>query len=199
MRARLAVVVTFLEEDADAKSRAQAWEREFTQIAGIQDGAKQFSGLEGMRRRLLGIVRNGKEAFGARLDAATFMAILVTEYAPPLMATWGQEFPALLKSQDPRVRTVGALLYARGMLYNSQAPEKGAVIPVLINGLKGDSFEERLRSQRGLYFLTSVNAEQVCVDPTDPRPQRTEGIRQWEAWWATNKGKLAREKVGQHY
>jgi hypothetical protein len=199
MRVRLGLVVKFLEEDTRARARAQRWESEFAQIAELQDGARQSSELEAMHQRLRDICNNPKESFGARLDAATFMAIVVTEYAPPLMATWGQDFPGMLKSEDRRVRTVGALLYARGMLYNSQAPEKGAVIPVLINGLKGDSFEERLRSQRGLYFLTSVNAEQVCVDPTDPRPQRTEGIRQWEAWWATNKGKLAREKVGQHY
>ncbi|MGE5850825.1 MAG: hypothetical protein ACM362_11915 [Candidatus Methylomirabilota bacterium] len=199
MLARLMPVVRFLEEDTRARSRVQGWDREFTQIAELQDGARQSAELEGMHRRLLGIVGNRKETFGARLDAATFMAIIVTEYAPPLMAGWGREFPGLLKSEDPRVRTVGALLYARGMLYNSQAPEKGAVIPALITGLRGESFEERLRSQRGLFFLTSLSAEQACADPTDPRPQRAEGIRQWEVWWAANKGKLAREKVAQHY
>jgi hypothetical protein len=199
MRARLVPVVRFLEEDARAKSRVQSWEREFTRIAGIQDGARQSSELEGMHQRLLGIISNPKEAFGARLDAATFMAVLVTEFAPPLMATWGQDFPGFLKSQDPRVRTVGALLYARGMLFNSQAPDKGAVIPVLITGLRGESIEERLRSQRALFFLSSESAEQACVDPTDPRAQRAEGVGQWQAWWAANKGKLAREKVAQHY
>ena len=199
MRARLVPVVRLLEEDARAKPKVQTWENEFTQIAGIQDGARQSSELEDMHQRLLGIINNPKEAFGARLDAATFMAVLVTEFAPPLMATWGLDFPGFLKSQDPRVRTVGAMLYARGMLFTSQAPEKGAVIPALITGLRGESFEERLRSQRALFFLTSVRAEQSCVDPTDPRPQRAEGVGQWQAWWAASKGKLAREKVPQHY
>ena len=199
MRARLVPVVRLLEEDARAKPKVQSWEREFTQIAEIQDGARQASELEDMHQRLLGIIHNPKEAFGARLDAATFMAVLVTEFAPPLMATWGQDFPRLLRGDDPRVRTVGALLYARGMLFSSQAPEKGAVIPALIAGLMGESFEERLRSQRALFFLSSVSAEQACVDPTDPRAQRAEGVRQCQAWWAANKGMLAREKVTQHY
>lgn len=199
MRARLTMVVTFLEEDAKARARVQSWEGEFAQIAEIQDGARQFSELEGMHRRLLKIIHDPKESFGQRLDAASFLAVLVTEFAPAPTAAWAEEFPGLLKSTDGRVRLVGAMLYARGMLFKAQAPQKGTVIPVLINGLKGVSFEERLRSQRGLFFLTSVGAEQVCVDPTDPRPQRTEGIRQWEAWWAANKGKLAREKVAQHY
>ena len=199
VRARLVPVVGFLEEGARAQSKVQTWENEFAQVAGIQDGARQSSELEGMHRRLLGIINNPKEAFGARLDAATFMAVLVTEFAPPLMATWGQDFPGLLRSKDPRVRTVGALLYARGMLSKSQAPEKRTVIPALIAGLRGESFEERLRSQRGLFFLSSVSAEQACVDPTDPRGQRAEGVGQWQAWWAANKGTLAREKVPQHY
>ena len=199
MRARLALVVTFLEEDANARSRVQAWEREFTQIVELQDGTRQSSELEGMHRRLLNIIHDPKESFGPRLDAASFLAVLVTEFAPVPTAAWAEEFPGLLRSTDGRVRLVGAMLYARGMLFKSQAPQKGTVIPVLINGLRGDSFEERLRSQRGLHFVTSVSAEQACVDPTDPRPQRTEGIRQWEAWWAANKGKLAREKVAQHY
>jgi len=199
MRVRLVPVVRFLEEGARAQSRVQTWENEFTQVAGIQDGARQSSELEGMHRRLLGIITNPKEAFGARLDAATFMAVLVTEFAPPLMATWGQDFPGLLTSEDPRLRTVGALLYARGMLFKFQAPRKGTVIPVLINGLRGESFEERLRSQRGLFFLTSVGAEQSCADPTDPRAQRAAGIGQWQAWWAANKTRLAREKVPQRY
>jgi hypothetical protein len=85
------------------------------------------------------------------------------------------------------------------MLSKSQAPEKGAVIPALIAGLRGESFEERLRSQRALFFLSSVSAEQSCVDPTDPRAQRAEGVGQWQAWWTANKGTLAREKVPQHY
>ncbi len=199
MRVRLALVITFLEEDASARSRVQAWEREFTQIGELQDGARQSSELEGMHQRLLNIIHDPKESFAPRLDAATFLAILVTEFAPAATAAWAEEFPGLLRSTDGRVRLVGAMLYARGMLFKAQAPQKGAVIPVLINGLKGDSFEERLRSQRGLFYLTSVSAEQACVDPTDPRPQRTEAIRQWEAWWAANKGKLAREKVAQHY
>jgi hypothetical protein len=199
MRARLGLVASYLEEDTRARARVQGWEGEFAQIAGIQDGARQSSELQGMHQRLVGIIYNPKESFGARLDAASFMAVLVTEFAPPLMASWGQDFPGLLRSKDPRVRTVGALLYARGMLSNSQAPQKGAVIPALIAGLSGESFEERLRSQRGLLFLSSLGAERSCVDPTDPRPQRAEGIRQWQAWWEANKGKLAREKVPQHY
>ena len=199
MRARLALVVTFLEEDANARSRVQAWEREFTQIAVMQDGAKQSSELENMHRRLVNIIRDPKESFGPRLDAASFLAVLVTEFAPAPTAAWAGEFPGLLRSTDGRVRLVGAMLYARGMLFKAQAPQMGTVIPVLINGLKWDSFEERLRSQRGLFYLTSVSAEQVCADPTDPRPQRTEGIRQWEAWWAANKGKRAKDKVPQHY
>lgn len=199
MRARLALVATFLEEDAKIRARVQAWEGEFTQIVELRDGARQSSELEGMHRRLLNIIHDPKESFGPRLDAAAFLAVLVTELAPGSTAAWAEEFPGLLRSTDGRVRLVGAVLYARGMLFNAQAPRKGTVIPVLIDGLKGDSFEERLRSQRGLFFLTSVRAEQACVDPTDPRPQRREGIRRWEAWWAANKGKVAREKVAQHY
>jgi hypothetical protein len=199
MRARLVPVVRFLEEDARARVRVQGWEGEFATMAGIPDGARQSSELEDMHQRLLGVIHNPKESFGARLDAATFMAVQVTEFAPQLMATWGQDFPGLLRSKDPRVRIVGALLYSRGMLFNSQAPQKGVVIPVLITGLRGESFEERLRSQRALFFLSSVSAEQSCVDPTDPRAQRAEGIGQWQAWWAANKDALAREKVAQHY
>jgi hypothetical protein len=199
MRARLAPVVAFLEEDAKARSRVQAWEKEVTQIAGLQDGARQSSELDGLHRRLLNIIHDPKESFGPRLDAASFLAVLVTEYAPGPTAAWAQEFPGLLRSPDGRVRLVGAMLYARGMLFKAQAPPMGSVIPVLISGLKGDSFEERLRSQRGLFYLTSVSADQACVDPTDPRPQRTEGIRQWESWWSANKGRLAREKVAQQY
>lgn len=199
MRARLVPVVRFLEEDARARSRVQSWERDFAQIAGIQDGARQSSELEGMHQRLLGMINNPKEAFGPRLDAASFMAVLVTEFAPAPTAAWAEEFPTLLRSADARVRLVGAMLYARGMLFKAQAPQKGVVIPVLITGLRGESFEERLRSQRALFFLSSVSAEQSCVDPTDPHGQRAEGVAQWQAWWAANKSTLAREKVPQHY
>ena len=89
MRARLVPVVRFLEEDTRARSRVQSWEREFTRIAGIQDGTRQSSELEGMHQRLLGIISKPKEAFGARLDAATFMAVLVTEFAPPAHGNLG--------------------------------------------------------------------------------------------------------------
>jgi len=198
-RARLVLVVSFLEEDARARARVQSWEGEFAQIAAIQDGARRSAELETMHQRLLAIIHNRKESFGARLDAASFMAVLVTEFAPAATAAWAEEFPGLLRSTDGRVRLVGAMLYARGMPFKAQVPQKGTVIPVLINGLKGGSFEERLRSQRGLFYLTSVRAAQACVDPTDPRLQRTAGIRQWEAWWTANKATLAREKVAQHY
>ena len=199
MRERLLLLVKFLEEDAKAGPRIQAWEREFTQIAAIPEEGKRSAGIEGLRQRLLGVISNPREPFSARLDAASFMAILVTEFAPPLTASWAREFPRLLESEDPPVRLVGAMLYARGMLFNAQAPQMGAVMPVLIKGLKGGSFEERLRAQRALFHLSSVSAEQACVDPTDPRPQRAEGIRQWEVWWAANKAKQARKKVPQHF
>jgi hypothetical protein len=88
---------------------------------------------------------------------------------------------------------------AGGRLVKGQEPEKGVVIPVLIEGLRGHSFTERHRSQRALFLVTKVAPEQLCVDPTDPPAKRADGVRGWEEWWAENKGKLSREKIPAHY
>jgi hypothetical protein len=115
------------------------------------------------------------------------------------LTTWAEEFPGLLRSTDPRVRLVGAhAVCARHALQGSGPPE-GFRDPCADRRFTRGSLEERLRAQRGLFHLPSVSAEWACVDPTDPRPQRTEGIRQWEAWWEADKGRLAREEVAQHY
>lgn len=201
IKTRLVLFIDFLESDAKAKSRVGAWEKELGKITRIRDNARRSAEQERMSRRLLGVINDPKEHFNVRLIAGSFNARLVVMVARALSATapWAEEMPKLLQSGDPQVRLVGAWVLAGGRLLEAQAPEKGVVIPELIGGLRGKTFAERYLSQEALVQLSNVPAEELCVDPTDPSEVRVEGIRRWETWWAENKGKIAHERIRQHY
>ncbi len=196
---RLLQLLEDLDQSRNALSKADALANEVTRLAERRPDRQRAVELDRLRQRFLRIINDPKEPFSTRHAAAASMSVLVTEFAREATKGWRKELPKLLQSKDPQVRLIGSLVAARRGFVKGQDPRMGQVIPILIGGLRGASFDERRSAQEALLKLTNVSATQFCVDPTDAPELRAAGIRRWDEWWEQNKAKVAREKIQQHW
>ncbi len=195
--ARVKMVLDFEELREKDWRRLDRFMEELRRISSISDPSQRTRRVNALRQRLLRIIANRNEPFGTRWGVASFMVTIATEFAPGLTSTWTQDIVQLLESPDPQVRLIGSLFAAGGMLHKGQDPKKGVVIPSLIEGLRGQSFDERDASQRELLHLANVNPDEFCLDPTDPTALRAVGIQRWETWWTQNKDALSDQRIPQ--
>ena len=112
-------------------------------------------------------------------------------------AGWDQPVLKMLSSDDAIARLVGSIAAAQGRLLASQAPTKGRIMPVLLSGLDADSIAARYDSARALLTINGLEAETICVDPSDSASDRAAGVRAWRAWWDDNKADIVGTRLPQ--
>jgi len=204
LRRRLALIAR------DAEEEANLWERRWTDLSfverlrGVRSREEQAQRIDDARRAYLAIIRDSKESPTVRLIAAGEMLFTIdrfyqfsqekaSPFPPGALRTWTSDLLGLLKSSDPTVRLIGAIVAGARPGIPGRTVRKGTIIPELIAGLRQPELTFRLRSQTTLEALT---ARDSCLDPTDPDPLREPEIKAWESWWSLEKKRIAREKLG---
>jgi len=199
LKSRTELIIQFLEEEARLHERTRQFATQFVearfQYARDQDAAKRTAALERAGWDLLAMVTNPQEPFLMRWSAARYLSYEGARQDHADTLSWIPELPKLLGSGDTRSRLIAALLAGRRWLHREQAPEKGVVIPELIQGLSGETFQERDESYSVLVAVTERSTESFCVDPTDLPELRAKGIAVWERWWEANRDALAQERL----
>ena len=193
----------------DAEAEANLWEKRWTDLSfverlrGVRSREEQAQRIEDARRAYLAIIRDSKEPPTVRLIAAGEMLFAIdrfhqfsqekaSPFPPGALRTWTSDLLGLLKSSDPTVRLIGAIVAGARPGIPGRTVRKGAIIPELIAGLRQPELTFRLRSQTTLEALTGRDS---CLDPTDTDPLRESEIKAWESWWNIEKKRLAPEKL----
>lgn len=203
VRRRLVLMV------GDAEAEANFWAERWKQLLlverlrGARSPEERDRRLDEARKAYLTIIRDPNEPPVVRGHVAGLMLFAIDRFhqfsqekASPFprgaLRTWTSDLLGLLKSSDPTVRLIGAIVAGARPGIPGRTVRKGTIIPELIAGLRQPELTFRLKSQTTLEALTGRDS---CLDPTDPDPLREPEIKAWESWWNAHKKGVGQEKL----
>ncbi len=148
-----------------------------------------------LKDELLAIARDPKRGLVERAAALDVIGFVLYKFYDPdttrpeslgiPMTEWRHTAVDLVTDPDPDLAVMAATGVASLPGFTGGNLIQ-IVVPRLIAGLRHEDFETRFAAQRALERLSK---QSICVDPTDPLPERLLGIRRWERWWETSRDK----------
>lgn len=189
-------VLTLMADERVGQAKILALTERIAGFKKLSKDARDRS-LGEVRQDLLRIIHDPRERMAARMAAPWLLVRVVLAGSadhPEWKTEWGQALARMLRSSDRSLRVVGAATAALYRFPEGTDPITADIVRPLIDGLRDDSVNVRAAAYLG---LEDLGADTICFNATATQDRRTLAIRQWEAWWDANRGRLERERVVQ--